>query len=308
MRRKVFTLTDTPPEVDRLGSPRYAPAGIAALVLSVGCGGDEETVSFKSDIRPLLQARCVVCHDENNDLSLTHPFDPDRGLFVVENTWFEGHGGLQYNVVPFDPESSFLIQKVSDRALIYDGVCNPFSEEEDCINAHRGIFMPPNPPRITQDQSAIVRRWIADGAGDTLDFREGVVPIFGKWWSFNPRSCGQAGYANFCVPCTDCHRPDGPATPDLRVPNFEAAGVDATEIDLAVAEWLATVVGVKSSFRSDLDLVAPGNPDDSFLLMKMEAQEPSSFVGAPMPLGFEPLSEAQVAMLRQWILEGARNN
>jgi hypothetical protein len=288
---------------------RAARTAVALLVLCMGCGdGDDgdDGVSYETEIRPLLQARCVVCHDEQNALSLTDPFHPERGLFMVKNTWAEGHPVLEYNVVPFDPDASFLIQKISDEQLM-PGACDPATSEELCPAEDAGLFMPPRPPPTTAEQDAIVRQWILEGAGDTPHFRERVVPFFGEWWN-NSRSCSDGGYESFCVSCITCHYEDGPATPNLQVPNFEDRALSTEERDAQVAEWLRTVVGVKANFRSDLNLVEPGNPDASFLLMKIEAKLPTSAVGAPMPLGFEPLSDAQVETWRQWIREGARNN
>src|SRR5262245_42393306 len=134
----------------------YAPF---AVLLSSSCAGDSEGVSYKTQIRPLLQARCVLCHYEGGGLDLkVDPFRPEDddterlegGLFAVENTFFEGHGGLQYNVVPYDPDASFLIQKLTDRTLVPTDTCSPSSQGNDrCPSSDQGIFMPPRPPPAT---------------------------------------------------------------------------------------------------------------------------------------------------------------
>jgi mono/diheme cytochrome c family protein len=281
-----------------------------ALLVSWGCSDtSSDEVSYKSEIRPLLQQRCVLCHTQGGGLDLdVDPFAPGDGLFVVENTWFEVHGGLQHNVVPYDPDSSFLMQKITDPELLPTACDRSGSEGATCEPDIRGLFMPPRPPPATDEQVAIVRQWILDGAQDTPDFRNGVVPIFGTWWRFTARSCGQAGYAEFCVPCITCHHSDAPTTPNLQVPNLADEAKTPEEVNQEVADWLQTIVGVKSRFRADLDLVTPGDPDASFLVMKLEAKIPSSAVGAPMPAGFEPLSAAEVDRVRRWILQGARNN
>jgi hypothetical protein len=48
--------------------------------------------------------------------------------------------------------------------------------------------------------------------------------------------------------------------------------------------------------------VAPGNPDASYLIQKLEGTAP---VGGRMPLGGSPLPAETIAVVRQWILEGA---
>jgi mono/diheme cytochrome c family protein len=296
----------------RPSATRSVANAVVALLASWACSdtsSDEgEQVSFKSDIRPLLQQRCVLCHTQGGGLDLDiDPFAPGDGLFVVDNTWFEGHGGLQRNVVPYDPDSSFLMQKITDHELLPSS-CDRSASDGACGLDTAGLFMPPRPPPATDAQVAIVRQWILDGARDTPDFRNGVAPIFGTWWRFTAQSCGQAGYAEFCVPCITCHYDDAPTTPNLRVPNLTDKTKTPEEISQEVAAWLQTIVGVKARFRADLDLVTPGDPDASFLVMKLEAKTASSPVGAPMPAGFEPLSAAEVDRIRRWILQGARND
>jgi len=283
--------------------------GFALLACAACSESSDDGVSYKTEIRPLLQARCVLCHYESSQLDLdVDPFRPNNGLFAVANTYFAGHGGLQYNVVPHDPDASFLIRKVTDLDLVPDPSCDPFPRGEQCPNESAGLFMPPHPPPLKDAQVKIVSDWIQAGATDTPEFRNSVVPIFGIKWRFSPRDCGNAGYDNFCVPCITCHYDNAPTTPNLQVPNFEDMSLSVEEQNAAVAEWLQTIVGVKAHFRADLDLIAPFKPEASFLLMKLTAKEPSSPLGAPMPYGLEPLSGAQVDLLRRWILEGARDN
>jgi hypothetical protein len=48
--------------------------------------------------------------------------------------------------------------------------------------------------------------------------------------------------------------------------------------------------------------VVPGNPDDSYLVQKIEG---TASVGAQMPLGGPELSDDEIAAIRQWITDGA---
>jgi len=52
-------------------------------------------------------------------------------------------------------------------------------------------------------------------------------------------------------------------------------------------------------------LVAPGNPDASYLIMRVEGRHQ---VGSRMPLGRIPLDSIDIGNLRNWILQGAENN
>jgi hypothetical protein len=51
-------------------------------------------------------------------------------------------------------------------------------------------------------------------------------------------------------------------------------------------------------------LVAPGNPDESLLLLKVTTPP----CGDHMPLGGSPLPEDQVEMIRSWIAAGAKDD
>ncbi len=48
--------------------------------------------------------------------------------------------------------------------------------------------------------------------------------------------------------------------------------------------------------------VAPGNPDNSYLIDKLEGTQP---VGGRMPLGQQPLPQTTINVIRQWITDGA---
>jgi Ca2+-binding RTX toxin-like protein len=62
------------------------------------------------------------------------------------------------------------------------------------------------------------------------------------------------------------------------------------------------LVNVASKEVPSLDRVDPGNPDDSYLVQKVEG---TAAVGGQMPLGRTPLTAEQIALIRRWISEGA---
>jgi mono/diheme cytochrome c family protein len=53
----------------------------------------------------------------------------------------------------------------------------------------------------------------------------------------------------------------------------------------------------------ELMRVNPGNPDDSYIIKKLEGA--ADIVGGRMPLGGPYLSEAQIDQVRTWIANGA---
>ncbi len=62
------------------------------------------------------------------------------------------------------------------------------------------------------------------------------------------------------------------------------------------------LVGVASGGFPATMRVAPGDPDNSYIIHKLEG---TAAVGARMPLNGTPLSTADIATIRQWIMDGA---
>jgi hypothetical protein len=282
-----------------------------AIVSLLGACSDAERATFGRDIKPLFDARCVACHhSEQGYTDLENPFNTEDGYVSGSNhgavgggsVWFVNHDyGPPLNIAPYEPDESYLVEKVTNPALRPDA-CTP----ERCLPDEGGFFMPPAPRPLRQEQIDLVREWIREGA-DPAVFRDRITPtsfrqdgvpngysllnLFGNYSNLStpPNDpCRFTGSDPGCNQCSSCHREDGPYYPQ---------GVTAEDF-----------IDVQATFRSDLKLVVPGNPEESFLMMKLQASEPSSEVGAPMPHGYEPFSESEVAQLRQWIADGAQNN
>lgn len=66
-----------------------------------------------------------------------------------------------------------------------------------------------------------------------------------------------------------------------------------------------SLVGVPSRQNASLLRVAPGNPDQSYLIQKLEG---SASEGQRMPLGGPPVPQATIDFVRQWISDGALPN
>lgn len=93
--------------------------------------------------------------------------------------------------------------------------------------------------------------------------------------------------------CTLCHTDVG------RTP---AAG-----LNLRDGVSFASLVGRPSARKAGATFVVPGDPDNSYLVQKLEGR--SDIVGVRMPIGGPPfVTEGQMLVIRRWIKEGAANN
>jgi mono/diheme cytochrome c family protein len=93
--------------------------------------------------------------------------------------------------------------------------------------------------------------------------------------------------------CTSCHTDEG------RTPSGG--------LNLKAGAAHASLVGVASTGKPGAIRVIAGNPSGSYLIQKLEGA--SDIVGLRMPRNGPPfLTDAQVALIRQWIQNGAPNN
>jgi hypothetical protein len=87
---------------------------------------------------------------------------------------------------------------------------------------------------------------------------------------------------------SNCHSgPSGSALP---------AGMDLSDADSS----FAALVGVASLQQPAILRVAAGDPDDSYLIQKLEGN-----AGSRMPLGGSALDPSVIAEIREWIKDGA---
>jgi hypothetical protein len=75
--------------------------------------------------------------------------------------------------------------------------------------------------------------------------------------------------------------------------------MDLTNADAS----MVALVGVASVEQSSLQRVEAGDPDNSYLVQKLEG---TAAAGARMPLGGAPLDQATIDAIRQWIADGAQ--
>jgi hypothetical protein len=104
----------------------------------------------------------------------------------------------------------------------------------------------------------------------------------------------------------------GPVTADFQsiqdnvfTPICSACHVGASApqgLRLDAASSYALLVGVPSSESPSLLRIKPGDPDNSYLVQKIEGL---AALGARMPLGQAPLPQATIDAIRQWVSDGA---
>jgi hypothetical protein len=103
----------------------------------------------------------------------------------------------------------------------------------------------------------------------------------------------EAGDSSGRVGCTSCHSAAGSAR--------------AGRLNLSADAAYAALVGVPSTGKRGATRVIPGDPDNSYLVHKLEGGP--DIVGARMPnTGGPYLTEGQMAILKRWIARGAPND
>jgi hypothetical protein len=303
-----------------------APALVAVTLLS-SCAAEDEGVTYSENIRPIFDQRCVICHlpqtswsrvDIQNPYSTRpipeHPEYGVQGLAVSQNQWKLLHPAEaatlpDQNVAEGDPDNSFLLDKVSGPS---SGLLPPDPDGDGPQLGAGGAPMPLLVPRLAVAQVNLIEDWVRAGAPDasqvflardpatcptTLcamrNFAIHVQPIFGEEDKLR-RSNGVCNpNEGFCGRCVLCHYKDTPNEPDLSDP-FGPRGL------------IFGTVPIEASYRSGINRVQPGDPENSLLIHKIRAEAPSSDYGPQMPYSFDPLSRTQVDLVRQWIAEGAR--
>jgi hypothetical protein len=66
------------------------------------------------------------------------------------------------------------------------------------------------------------------------------------------------------------------------------------------------LVGVAARGKADATRVVPGDPDNSYLIHKLEGR--GGISGQRMPFNGTPLTDGQILVIKRWIELGAQNN
>lgn len=79
----------------------------------------------------------------------------------------------------------------------------------------------------------------------------------------------------------------------------------AAGLNLAEGHSFKNIVNVRST-QVMLDLVRPGDAENSYLVHKLEGRE--GIMGKQMPIGGTPLTAADIGVIKQWINNGAKEH
>jgi mono/diheme cytochrome c family protein len=92
--------------------------------------------------------------------------------------------------------------------------------------------------------------------------------------------------------CGGCHTGGGSSLP--------------ASMDLTPAHIYASIAGVASVEQPTLMRVKPGDPNNSYVVLKLEGA--AGISGARMPFGGPYLDQATIDQVRAWVTAGAQNN
>ncbi len=119
--------------------------GLLALALSVPNARSEDNVDYVTQVLPVLEARCMECHRT--------PYEdggrmrrPRGGLIMDTAAGMLEGGGSGEVLIPGDAAASYLVEVVH------------LPEDDD-------MFMPPNRDPLTEEERALLTRWVNEGAG-----------------------------------------------------------------------------------------------------------------------------------------------
>jgi hypothetical protein len=121
----------------------------------------------------------------------------------------------------------------------------------------------------------------------------GPTPNLSPTFSSIQQSIFSASDSSSRLACVGCHTDQG------RAP--------ASNLVLTEGRAYQQLVGRASLGKPGATLVIPGDPDNSYIVKKLEGA--SDIVGLRMPRNNGPfLSEGQMRVIRRWISDGAANN
>ncbi len=243
----------------------------------------KQKVSFTNDILPLFTKKvkvgsqettpCVRCHFSSLTIegnSIPENASAEFSMGSYKDIMAGADAGTESIVDTDEPEESLLLKRLTGKGLeAYDG------------------RMPYGGPFFTKKQTALIRKWIAEGAEDDTpspDFNRDVLPLLTE-------------SVNGSVPCKQCHYGNNGATSKERSPS--QACMDLTS-------WEGVVSGADGSEHESL--INVDKPSESLLVMRLRGQktEEESERDHRMPFGGPYFTEYEVQKIERWIAAGAK--
>jgi mono/diheme cytochrome c family protein len=135
---------------------------------------------------------------------------------------------------------------------------------------------------------------LASGCDENLANVAGPTPDLTPTFSSIQRDIFQTTDSAGRAACANCHNPNGGA--------FRQVG-----LDLSSDAAYALLVGVPSREKPGLLRVAPGDPENSYIIHKLEGR--AGIEGLRMPRSGPPyLTDGQISIIKRWIQLGARRD
>jgi hypothetical protein len=129
------------------------------------------------------------------------------------------------------------------------------------------------------------------GCDEALSDLTGPTPNLEPTFSSIQQEIFSSGDSSGRPACTNCHN---------------AIGSRFNGLDLSPAVSYSNLVNVPSRGKAGAVRVIPGDPENSYLIHKLEGR--STIAGVRMPLGGPFLETGQILVIRRWIEIGAPNN
>jgi hypothetical protein len=129
------------------------------------------------------------------------------------------------------------------------------------------------------------------GCDESLSELTGPTPDLEPTFSSIQEQIFSSGDSSGRAACTNCHN---------------AIGSRFNGLDLTAAVSYNNLVNVRSVFKAGAVRVIPGDPENSYLVHKLEGR--STIAGVRMPLNGPYLEAGQILVIRRWIEIGAPNN
>jgi hypothetical protein len=129
------------------------------------------------------------------------------------------------------------------------------------------------------------------GCDEALSDLTGPTPNLEPTFSSIQQEIFSSGDSSGRPACTQCHN---------------AVGSRFNGLDLSASVSYTNLVNVASRGRVGAVRVIPGDPENSYLIHKLEGR--STIAGVRMPLNGPYLTSGQVLVIRRWIETGALNN
>jgi len=129
------------------------------------------------------------------------------------------------------------------------------------------------------------------GCDEALSNLTGPTPDLEPTFSSIQQEIFSSGDSSGRPACTNCHN---------------AIGSRFNGLDLTAAVSYNNLVNVRSPVKAGAVRVIPGDPENSYLIHKLEGR--STIAGVRMPLNGPYLEAGQILVIRRWIEIGAPNN